>query len=120
MHGKITVLVLLLFGLLSLQAQQRNNRSLGIESGFLLSPSDAEGLGLLFAIEPKLEVAKKIFAGARFSFALNTNTFENYLTAQYEFDTFFDNAVVSFTPTVDYYPGDFAWNGRSCSPYLGV
>lgn len=85
-----------------------------------MSSSDSEGLGLLFYIEPRLEVVDHVFAGVRFGFALNANQFEHVDIFEHAFDTRFDNAVFAVVPAVYYYFDALNWNDRTIVPYLGA
>jgi len=118
---KITTIVLLLVLCCpNLTGQEKSNRKLGIETGFVLSQSDSEGLGLLFNIDPKVKIAENVFAGVRFGFTMNVNTYENFAPFTYQLDTRYDNAIISLTPNLEFYPQEFYWNERRVSPFVGL
>ena len=100
---KIAVLLLLLCGLFHLNAQEEYNVKLGVEAGFLPLSEDSHNLGLFLKIEPKVKILENTFVGLRFGLTLNSHTFENINDFQFYIDERFDNAVLSFVPTVDYY-----------------
>lgn len=100
--------LIVLFGLFNLNAQVK----LRLEPGFLLK-TESENLGLLFNIEPHIEISYNKVIGLRFGLALNPQKFEN--SAEYFFETENDNAVLSFMPTFDYYLNE--WYTR---PYVGL
>lgn len=105
---RIVVLLILLLGLFNLNAQVK----LRLEPGFLLK-TESENLGLLFNVEPNIEISTNKVIGLRFGLALNPQKFEN--NAQFFFDDRNDNGVLSFMPTFDYY-----LNERYTRPYLGI
>ena len=102
-------------GLFHLNAQETYNVKLGIETGILPLSEDSENLGLFLNVEPKIKVAKNTFIGVRFGLVINSHAFENSNNFEYFIDERFDNAVLSFVPTVDYY-----LNENQYRPYLGV
>ncbi len=75
---------------------------------------DSGNLGLFLNVEPKIQILEKAFMGLRIGVTLNSHTFEN-IYPQYKIDDKFDNAVLSFVPTFDYY-----LNENMNGPYLGL
>lgn len=108
-------LLIPLFCLFNLNAQEVPSVKLGIESGFLLLSKDSENLGLFLNVEPKVKILENTFIGLRLGLTINSHLFEINSPFQYMIDERFDNAVISFSPTIDYYL-DF----NSFRPYLGV
>ena len=113
MLKKKLVFVLLMFNLFNLTAQVNQGIKLRIEPGVLMF-SDIENLGLLLNIEPKLEISDNTDIGMRFGVVLNAQQFKK-ISSDFFLDDESDNAVISFTPTFDYYLN----NDKHC-PYLGL
>lgn len=115
MLKKIGLLIVLLCCLLHLNAQEQHNVKLGVEVGFLPLSEDSHNLGLFLKVEPKVKVLENTFIGLRFGLTLNSHSFENSNSFQFYIDESFDNAVLSFVPTIDYY---FPIN--NFRPYIGA
>ncbi|WP_430410394.1 hypothetical protein [Kordia sp.] len=107
---KKLLLITLLFGFYNLNAQVKFR----IEPGFLLK-TESENLGLMFNIEPNIEISNNCVIGLRFGLALNPQKIENNDSSQFFIDDENDNAVLSFMPTFDYY-----LNENHIRPYLGL
>lgn len=105
---KIAVFAIVLFGVFDLNAQVKFR----LEPGVLLK-TESENLGLLFNVEPNIEISTNKVIGLRFGLALNPQRFEN--SAQFFFDDRNDNAILSFMPTFDYY-----LNEKYTRPYVGI
>lgn len=113
MFKRILSFLIVLFSLLNLTAQQSQGIKLRIEPGVLLL-SNTENLELLFNVEPKIEISDNKTIGMRFGVALNALRFKN-ISNNFFIDNESDNAIISFTPTFDYY-----LNNEKYSPYLGL
>lgn len=111
--------IALLFCLLNLNAQVKNNIKLGIEPGVLLL-SDSENLGLFLNAELKLKSSKNTFIGLRIGFVLNSQAFENYDSLQFNIDDKSDNGGISLVPTIDYYFKKSNFKERKFRPYIGA
>jgi hypothetical protein len=114
MLKQILLIILLLFALPNVHAQENSIMKLGIEPGFLLF-SDSDNLGIFINVEPKLKFSEKALIGMRFGFALNAQKFENKDVYQFYIGTENDHAIVSFVPTFDYY-----LNENKFQPYVGL
>lgn len=113
MLNKFLLFITLCFSLFNLEAQEKNNIKLGLETGFLLI-SESENLGLFINIEPKIRVSESAFIGLRSGITLNSHVFEIYDTTQFNINKEHDNAIISFIPTIDYY----FYENTYC-PYIG-
>ncbi|MEL6833122.1 MAG: hypothetical protein AAFP77_09030 [Bacteroidota bacterium] len=118
MAVRIVLLVVLNFCFSILCAQDQSNFRIAIETGFSLSESDSEGLSLLLGFEPKVRLAKRLYAGVRFGFVTNTSNYNIQDVTRYEFDTRQDNAVVFLTPNLSYYLDKLTYKGRDYSFYV--
>ena len=107
---KIVLFLIVLFGLFNLNAQVK----LKIEPGFLLK-TESENIGLMFNVEPNIEISNNKVIGLRFGLALNPQKFETSDSSQFFFDDINDNAVISFMPTFDFYV-----NENYARLYLGL
>ncbi|MBX2827169.1 MAG: hypothetical protein KTR22_03360 [Flavobacteriaceae bacterium] len=99
---------------IALSAQEKGAPSIRIEPGVLLNTT-SDNLGLLLNAEPKIRISKKTVIGMRFGLALNSQKFESAEASRFIFNTESDHAVISFTPTFDYYLND-----EKARPYLGM
>lgn len=115
---RIVLLVVLNFYFSILCAQDESNFRIAIEAGFSLSESDSEGVSLLLGLEPKVRLAKRMYAGVRFGFITNTSNYNIQNVARYEFDTRQDNAMIFFTPNLSYYLDKLSYKGRDYSFYI--
>lgn len=120
---------ILLFCLLSLNAQIESNVKLKIETGILWTSKSANSgfpyfNGLFLHLEPKLKTSKNTFIGLRIGILINEKieNFEPIQSLQYDNPStgiidFInpDNRLISFVPTFDYF-----FNKRKYRPYLGV
>lgn len=114
MLKKILLLIPLFFCLVHLTAQEKNNIKLVIETGLLPLSEDSPNLGLFLNVEPKIKILENTFIGLRFGLTINSHTFETDDSFQFNIDEEFDNAILSFLPTVDYY-----LNEHHARPYIG-
>lgn len=110
MKKKLLFCIILLVGLTKANAQVK----LRIEPGILLG-TDSDNLGLLFNVEPKIKSSENTIIGLRFGLSVNSQKFNINDTARFFIDNENDNAVISFTPTFDYY---FTENFNR--PYIGL
>ena len=107
---KIVFPLLLLFGLCNLNAQVQFR----IEPGVLLK-TESENIGILFNIEPNIDISKNSVIGLRFGVSINSQKFETNRDSQFFIDEKNDNAVISFVSTFDHY-----LNEKRYRPYLGL
>ena len=110
LHLKIVLPILLLFSLSNLSAQVKFR----LEPGVLLK-TESENLGLLFNIEPNIDIAKNSVIGLRFGVSINSQKFEASNETPFFIDKQNDNAVISFVSTFDHY-----LNENRYRPYLGL
>ena len=115
MLKRMLSIITLLCCVINIQAQGASNIKLGIETGILPLSKDSENLGFFFNVEPKIKVIDNIFIGLRIGVTLNSHAFENNDEFQYIIDSDQNNAVLSFTPTIDYYLNEYYFR-----PYLGL
>lgn len=113
MYKKKLLFLIVLSSFFNLVAQQSQGIKLRIEPGLILS-SGSENIELLLNIEPKIEISENIAIGMRFGIALNAQEFKS-ISSDFFIDDESDNAVISFTPTFDYYLNDEKYR-----PYLGL
>ncbi len=105
--------ILILLSLLKLNAQQENSLTLRVEPGIIIF-SDSENISLLINAEPKIKISGNGVIGLRFGLAVNSQKF-NTTNQQYFIDDEYDNAILSFVPTYDYY-----FNENKYRPYAGL
>lgn len=110
----VLILILLSSCLFHSNAQEKNNVKLTVSPGVLLK-RNSENLGLLFNVEPSIEISTRSVIGLRFGLAINPQKFENNGSSQFNFDTEKDNGVISFVPTFNYY-----LNENYTRPYVGL
>jgi len=77
--------------------------------------SESENLGLLFNVEPNIEISVNSRIGLRFGLVLNSQKFENINSSRFFVDERNDNAVLSFVPTYDHY-----LSYHNFRPYVGI
>lgn len=112
---KMVMLIPLLFCLSTVHAQEKYDMKLSVEAGTLLFSDDSHNLGLFLTVEPKIKLLENSYLGVRFGLTLNSHTFENEDGLQFRIGEDFDNAVLSFVPTFDYYVPIHTYK-----PYIGV
>lgn len=113
----LAAFVLIVFALSSIQihAQTSSNFKLGIEAGVVLFRVNPDmNYGLLFNVEPKIRVSENMFVGMRIGLALNPHKFEEVDSRQYFIGDSFDDPILSFVPSVDYF-----FNGKFSGFYIG-
>lgn len=108
------LLMLLLFGLLHVNAQEENNISLRVAPGILIF-SDIENLGLLLTVEPNIKISKNTIIGLRFGVSINSQKFDSSDPSQFNIDGQNDSGAISFAPTYDHYFDEVTYR-----PYMGL
>ncbi len=114
MPKKVLSLIILLFCLFSVNAQENSIFKLRIETGFLAF-SVSENLGLFLNVEPNLKFSENTAIGLRIGVRLNSQNIENIDIFQFNTDDESENGTLSFIPTFDYY-----FNKVNYRSYLGL
>lgn len=106
--------LLILFCVLPINAQEKNNVQLQVAPGILVK-NESENLGLLLNVEPHIAISSRSAIGLRFGLAVNPQKFDNNGNTPFRFDPEKDNGILSFMPTYTYYLND-----RYVRPFVGV
>jgi len=115
MFRKILLLLFVIFSSFHFYAQESGNIKLSVEAGIMPLLRNSENLGFLLHVEPKIKVLDNTFMGMRIGLAINSHVFEVHDNAPYIINTEQNHAVLSFTPTIDYY-----FRKSYYRPYIGA